>query len=159
MARDASNLLLDEVPELSDYQVIGQNIQPLGSSIFSLKIPGSQQRLKAQLPCKFNDLVFFGRNKFCLATLPYTRKELGLEHGSDGGEVDSDIEKIEDIVAVIDAVLTAKNITELVKRGDWPEVFDDILPTKIEQNADQRSPGDNHRQCVVMESSSSEMYY
>lgn len=159
MARDANNLLLDEVPELSSYQVIGQNIQPLGSSLFALKIPGSQQRLKAQLPCKFNDLVFFGKNKFCLATLPYTRAELGLEQGSGNGEARPNIEKVEEILAVIDAVLTNKNITELVKRGDWPDEFKDAVLTQVEQNTDQRPPGDNHRQCIVMESSSSDMYY
>ncbi|EFO62243.1 Hypothetical protein GLP15_4431 [Giardia lamblia P15] len=157
MSRDASNLLLNEVPDLSSYQVIGQNVQPLGSSLFALKIPGCQQRLKAQLPCKFNDLVFFGRNKFCLATLPYTRVELGLELGPDGAR--PGIEKVEDILAVIDAVLTDKNILQLIKRGDWPEEFKAFVPIQTEQNADQRSSSNNHRQCILMESSSSDMYY
>ncbi|KAE8305025.1 hypothetical protein GL50803_003345 [Giardia duodenalis] len=161
MSRDASNLLLDEVPYLSSYQVIGQNVQPLGSSLFALKVPGCQQRLKAQLPCKFNDRVFFGKHKFCLATLPYTRVELGLELGSESGPDGArpNIEKIEDILAVIDAVLTEKNIFQLVERGDWPEEFKASVSVQTEQNADRRPPSSNHRQCILVESSSSDMYY
>ncbi|EET00615.1 hypothetical protein QR46_1107 [Giardia duodenalis assemblage B] len=156
MSRAANNLLLSEVPELSSYQVIGRNVQPLGSSFFLLEIPGCQRRLKAQLPCRFNDLVFLGKNKFCLATLPYTRIELGLEQGS---EPHLDIEKIEDILAIIDAVLTDRNIIELFKRGDWPKEFEAPVLAQAKQNVDQQSPASNHRQCVFEESSSSDMYY
>ncbi|TNJ28850.1 hypothetical protein GMRT_15558 [Giardia muris] len=141
--RNADTLLTDEVEALTEFQVVGMNSRALGSSVFLLDIPGFETQLKVELPQRFNRTVWFGRHRYAIATLPIPVGELTEEALEN------------EVMGTIDTILTERNIQQMSEQGWWPEEFQSAVP-KAKESGTEVS---NRKNCVVLESSSSDNYY
>lgn len=151
MSRVAQTFIQDEIGPISEYQVIGRNVSALGNSIFQLEVSDYAGLLKAQLPQRFNKLVWFAKNSFCVATLPCTVASFrGLPE-----------EDARDTLAAIDVVLVDANILQLSNENRWPPAFESYVPVvrRTADEPDALAETDNHNRVFVDETSSSESYY
>lgn len=141
--RNAETLLTDEVEALTEFQVVGMNARALGSSVFLLDIPSFETQLKVELPQRFNRTVWFGKHRYAIATLPIPVAELTEEALAD------------EVMGTVDTILTEKNIQQMSQQGWWPEQFRSAVPMVKESKTEVS----NRKNCVIIESSSSDDYY
>lgn len=169
MTRALSDFLGTEVPPLTEYQAVCQNVRPVGNATFLLRLPGGQE-VMATLPGRYRSLIWLRKGGYCVATLPFPAREAVEREG-----------ELREATAPISQVLSDLHVRQLVERGDWPGEFvgeaERVCPARggergekgegaegkegeeVNEQDDGRGDAPNRVEVVIDESSSSEMYY